>query len=50
MVELSELERGHGGLKCGSHLLQTVNRQMISGAKIVLVAVLVNGAIGRPAP
>ena len=46
MVSLSELERSHVGLKCGRHLLETVDRQMISGAKIVLVAVLVHGAIG----
>ena len=49
MVELSQLERRHVGLKFGRHLLERVNGQMISGAKIVLVVVLVNGAIGRPA-
>src|SRR5216683_1115804 len=41
----SELERSHVGLKFGSHLLETVDRQMISGTQIVLVIVLVNGAI-----
>jgi hypothetical protein len=46
---LSELERSHVGLKFGSHLLETVDRQMISGAQIVLVVVLVHGAISRPA-
>ena len=49
MVWLSELERSHVGLKFGSHLLETVDRQMISDTKIVLVVVLVNGAISRPA-
>ncbi len=49
MVSLSELERSHVGLKFGRHLLETVDRQMISGAQIVLVVVLVHGAIGRPA-
>ena len=44
------LERSHVGLKFGRHLLETVDGQMISGAEIVLVVVLVNGAIGRPAP
>ena len=42
---LSELERSHVGLKFGSHLLETVDRQMISCTQIVLVIVLVNGAI-----
>jgi len=42
---LSELERSHVGLKFGSHLLETIDRQMISGAQIVLVVVLVYGAI-----
>jgi hypothetical protein len=42
---LSELERSHVGLKFGSHLLETVDRQMISGAQIVLVVVPVHGAI-----
>ena len=49
MIWLRELEQGHVGMECGSHLLETGNRQMISGAKIVPVVVLVNGAIGRPA-
>ncbi len=42
---LGELERSHIGLKFGSHLLETVDRQMISSAQIVLVVVLVHGAI-----
>ena len=33
MTWLSELERSHVGLKFGSHLLETIDRQMISGAK-----------------
>jgi hypothetical protein len=49
MAWLSELERRHVGLEFGSHLLETVDRQVLGGAKIVLVAMLVNGAISRPA-
>ena len=33
MVERNDLEHNHVGLQFGRHLLQTVDRQMISGAK-----------------
>ncbi len=47
LSKLRKLERSQVRLESGSHLLETVDRQMISGAQIVLVVVLVNGAIGR---
>ncbi len=33
MVWLSELARSHVGLEFGRHLLETVDRQMISGTQ-----------------
>ena len=49
MAKLRKLERSQVRLEFGSHLLKTVDGQMISDTKIVLVVMLVNGAIGRPA-
>jgi hypothetical protein len=41
-------ERVHVGLKEGRPLLQTVDRQMVSGAQGVLVAALVDPTMGPP--
>jgi hypothetical protein len=46
LSKLRKLERSKVRLESGSHLFETVDRQMISGAQIVLVVVLVNSAIG----
>lgn len=46
--ELSKLERGHVSLQNGRHLLQTDDRQLVSGAQRVLVFVLVGAAMGPP--
>jgi len=43
-----KLERVHVGLKEGRPLLQTVDRQMVSGAQGVLVAALVDPTMGPP--
>ena len=49
MEELSKLERGHVSLQDGRHLLQTDDRQLVSGAQRVLVFVLVGAAMGLQA-
>jgi hypothetical protein len=43
-----KLERVHVGLKEGRPLLQTVDRQMVSGAQGMLVAALVDPTMGPP--
>ena len=42
-------ERRHVGLECGSHLLQSVNGQMLRVAESVFESVTMDAAIGHPA-
>src|SRR5690348_11462936 len=49
MTRLNDLARVTLGLQCGSSLLQSCQRQLISRAQVVPGGKLVDGAIGSPA-
>ena len=48
MEKLRKLERCHVRLQLSSHVLQTANREVVGGAKVVFVGMLVDAAIGSP--